>query len=201
MEASSTTISTAVLPLIAMQSRPRPSSCAPSSKSSSAASSRSASDTPASASQPESDDLAVEQGLSRLTVSDTITAEKEKPMFSALRAIVRQANPREVGINVDLDQLHAIFERADQSDQHGYKDIEALGSLRGILDQMWWHGSELMSAVAKVLADGSRDRESRALGHLHPSVLQFMLMKSSYVAHAIRRNRPSRLLYRGGICE
>ena len=72
---------------------------------------------------------------------------------------MHQATLREAGINVDLDQLHASFERADQSDQHGYKDLEALGSVRGILDQMWWHGSELMSAAATVLADGSRDRE------------------------------------------
>lgn len=160
MEASST-ISTAVLPLMATQYPPPPSSYT--SKSSSTSSSRSASDRPAPASQLESDGLAVEQGLSRLTVSDTITAEKKKPMFSALGVIIRQANPRELGINVDLDQLRAIFERADQSDQHGYKDVEALGSLRGILDQMWWRGSELMSAVAKVLADGSRDRECLVL--------------------------------------
>lgn len=80
-------------------------------------------------------------------------------MFSTLEAIFHQADLREVGINVDLDQLHAIFERADQSDQHGYKDVEALGSVRGILDQMWWHGSEAMSAAATVLADASRDRE------------------------------------------
>ena len=80
-------------------------------------------------------------------------------MFSSLEAIFHQTDLQEAGVNADLDQLHAIFERADQSDRHGYKDVEALGRVRVILDQMWWRGSASLSAAATVLADGSRDRE------------------------------------------
>lgn len=153
------TISTGASPLVATHYPPSSSSDTPSSVASSARASRSTSLAPASVSQGESDALSVEQSLSRLTVSDPITAEKIKPMFSALGQIVHQADLRDAGINVDLDQLHVIFDRADQSDQHGYKDTDALRSVRAILDQMWWRGSELMSAAATVLADGSRDRE------------------------------------------
>lgn len=155
----SNTISTGPSPLMAKHSPPPSSPYNPSSNNSSTASSRSTSSTAGLASQPGSDELAVEQHLNRLTVSDSNTAEINKPMFSTLEAIFHQADVREAGIDIDLNQLHAIFERADQSDQHGYKDVEALGSVRGILDQMWWRGCEALSAAATVLADGSRDCE------------------------------------------
>lgn len=155
----SNSISMGASPPMAEHSLPLWPSYTPSSKASSIASSRSTSPKAALASEPRSDDLAVEQHLNRLTLSDSITVEKNKSMFSALEAIFRQADLREAGIHVDLGLLHAIFERADQSDQSGYQDVEALRSVRGILDQMWWRGSEAMSTAATVLADGSRDRE------------------------------------------
>lgn len=163
-------ISMGTSPPMAEHSLPLWSSYTPS-NASSIASSRSTSPKAAPAIEPRSDDLAVEQHLNRLTLSDSITVETKKSMFSTLEAIFHQADLREAGINIDLDHLHAIFERADQSDQRGYKDVEALGSVRGILDQMWWHGSEAMSAAAIVLADGSRDRECHVFWSIYVHLL------------------------------
>ncbi|KAI9881301.1 MAG: hypothetical protein M1830_005588 [Pleopsidium flavum] len=88
-----------------------------------------------------------------------IPHEKQKRMFSTLEAIFQRAEEAEGGVGVG--ELQAVFEHADESSRAGYRDVEALSNVRGILNQMWWSDSEFIASAAEVLADGSRDPEWR----------------------------------------
>lgn len=85
-----------------------------------------------------------------------LSHEEQKRMFSSLEAVFQRAEEAEGGVGVG--ELQAVFKHADESSRAGYKDVEALRNVRGILDQMWWSDSEFMASAAEVLADGSRDR-------------------------------------------
>lgn len=88
-----------------------------------------------------------------------LSQKEQEEMFSSLEAIFHRAEEVEGGVGVG--ELRAVFEHADESSRAGYKDVDALRNVRGILDQMWWSESTFVVSAAEVLANGSRDRMCR----------------------------------------
>ena len=105
---------------------------------------------------PDDSSPSIEKALASLTVND----DEQERMFKSLEIIFRNAQDRERSL--DLRQyrsgsLWALLERADESSQRGFRDIEALRDVRGLMDQMLWKDSQLTLAAARTLADASRD--------------------------------------------
>ena len=118
----------------------------------------------------------LEEVLARLTVKE----DQPGRMFVALSNIFRAAQDRERSIDLSRfgsDGPWTLFQRADTSSQHGYRDLEALRAIKDITDQMHWRGSQLLVAVAKALADASRDCKSRNADIALPC-FTFILVKS-----------------------
>lgn len=98
-------------------------------------------------------------------------ADKEPPklpvkspmrMFSAIGAVFQQATTQDTSIHLDVDDWRARFEHAEIMSEQGQKDVGALTLVRTMLDQLWSHSNEdALVHVATLLADGSRERESK----------------------------------------
>ena len=117
----------------------------------------------------------LEEALARLNVEE----DQQGQMFAALRNIFQTAQDRERSIDlshVGSDGLWTILQQADVSSQHDYRDLEALRAIRDVVDQMQWRDSQLLAAVAKILADASRDGKPRSV-HLSYDAFLFMRLK------------------------
>ena len=139
--------------------------------------------------------LAQDTGLTSLEeVLARLTVKEDQPgrMFVALSNIFRAAQDRERSIDLSRfgsDGPWTLFQRADTSSQQGNRDLEALRAIKDITDQMRWRRSQLLVAVAKTLADASRDCKSGSAEVVLPyfSYLgEVWLNSCSYVACTIR---------------
>ena len=64
--------------------------------------------------------------------------------------------------NTGPQNVWIALQRADVASQHGIQDLEALRRIRNVLDQLLWNNSRFLTATAKALADGSRDRKFKS---------------------------------------
>ena len=91
-----------------------------------------------------------------------LTDKTPMPLFSMIGAVFQQVITQDALIDLGVNDWRARLEDAEKLSQNGRKDIEALRSIRIMLDHLW--SLELKDGlfqIASLLADGSRERESR----------------------------------------
>ena len=80
-------------------------------------------------------------------------------MFRTLANIFRSVQQERLVelSNTGPENVWIALQRANVASQRGIQDLEALGRIRNVLDQLLWNNSRLLVPTAKALADGSRD--------------------------------------------